>query len=85
MRRTNSGLFSMVVFVIVGTILLSGSVRAMERPFILWDKKDIAAIRKRIETNWSTSRNDMSRLSAICFNTRLWVIRKRPRRTRRNL
>jgi len=40
----------MVLFVIVGTMLLSGTGRAMERPFILWDKKEIAAIRNKIET-----------------------------------
>ncbi len=40
----------MVLFVIVCTMLLSSSGQAVERPFILWDQKDIAAIRKKIET-----------------------------------
>ena len=50
MQHRRSGLLSMVVFVIVGTMFLSGPVHAVERPFILWDKKDIAGIRKKIET-----------------------------------
>ena len=47
MQRTKSAL---LLCVIVGTMLLSSAGWAMERPFILWNKKDIASIRKKIET-----------------------------------
>jgi hypothetical protein len=50
MQHTRSSLFSMVLCVICGTMILSNSARAVERPFILWDKKDIASIRKKIES-----------------------------------
>jgi hypothetical protein len=44
----------MFVFVIAVTIYWAETGRAVERPFILWDKKDIAAIRKKIETeSWA--------------------------------
>jgi len=59
MQRTKSELLSIVIFVIVITMLLVETVRAVERPFILWDKKDIAAIRKKIETEaWAKSAYD---------------------------
>jgi hypothetical protein len=48
--RSNLSLFSALVCAVGGTIFLSGPTRTVERPFILWDKKDIAAIRKKIET-----------------------------------
>ncbi len=50
MKHTKSGLLSMVVFVVIGTMILPAPLHAVERPFILWDKKDIASIRKKIET-----------------------------------
>jgi len=50
MQRTRSGVLSAFVCVITGSMFLYGTAWAMERPFILWDKKDIAAIRKKIET-----------------------------------
>jgi hypothetical protein len=45
-----SGLLPMTVFLVVWTMVLSGPVPAVERPFILWDKKDIAGIRKKLES-----------------------------------
>ena len=47
MQRTKSAL---LLCIIVGTMLLSSAGWAMERPFILWNKGDIATIRKKIET-----------------------------------
>ncbi len=49
-HRGNSARFSTLLRVIVGMMVLSGPLRAVERPFILLDKKDIAAIRKKIES-----------------------------------
>jgi len=54
MQRAKSVLLSAVLCGIVGTMLLSSAALAMERPFILWDKQDIATIRKKIETqDWA--------------------------------
>jgi len=51
MQSTNTALWSAFLCGIVGTMLLSSAALVMERPFILWDKQDIATIRKKIETD----------------------------------
>ncbi len=49
-RRTNSLLLLVILCVTVAVIISSDPAQAVERPFILWNKQDIAAIRAKIET-----------------------------------
>lgn len=56
MRHTRSSLLSMVLCVICGTTGLSEVGPAVERFFVLWNKEDIARIRKKIESEaWARS------------------------------
>jgi hypothetical protein len=48
-RSRNSTFLLRVLFIAGSTLLAAGRTPAVERPFILWNKKDIAAVRKKIE------------------------------------
>ena len=50
MQRARSGYLWTFLFLIAVTMPFTEAGLTVERPFILWDKKDIAVIRKKIET-----------------------------------